>query len=167
MTSLKYLFLGFCRRSLSVCFACLTLRRRVYRLSVLSTWNVTLRWLSPTRICLGWRSTFSTSVVRWQIWSLRWAQWCSRWRRWRKVSASWRSVWTMMWLPRSRRGLRVLLFRASLPARLPSIWLLRQPSICQPRRQFLVPSAPTSLLFRRHPAHPMPPLWRARLIDSQ
>ena len=46
----------------------------------------------------------------------------------------------MMGLPSSRRGLRGLLFRASLPVRLPSTWLLRQPSTCQSRRLFLVPS---------------------------
>ena len=48
-----------------------------------------------------------------------------------------------------------------------STWLLRQPFTCQPRGQFLVPSAPTSLLFRRHLAHLMPPLWRTRQIDPQ
>ena len=46
----------------------------------------------------------------------------------------------------------------SIPARLQSTRLLHQPSTRQPRRQFLVPPAPTTLLFLRHRAHPTPTL---------
>ena len=68
------------------------------------------------------------------------------------------AVQSVMGLPINRRGHRGRLFQVSLPARLPSTPLLRQPSTYQSCRQFLVPSAPTSLLFRHHPALPTPTL---------